>query len=66
MGKMTTRDSLDHYRELPVEVEQAMIIAKLEELGLIEDTGEVVDDFEELKTRWLSESDHSGIVWWPN
>lgn len=52
---MTTRDSLDHYRELPVEVEQAMMIAKLEELGLIEDTGEVVDDFEDLKTRWLSE-----------
>lgn len=50
---MVTRDSLDDYPHLPPNVEHAMLIAKLEELELIKDTGEVVENFEALKTRWL-------------
>lgn len=47
---MTTKDNLDDYPHLPPDVEHAMLIAKLE---LIKDTGEVVENFEVLKTRWL-------------
>lgn len=50
---VTTRVSLDDYPHLPPDVEYAMLIAKLEELGLINDTGKVVENFETLKTRWL-------------
>lgn len=50
MFMMTTKDNLDDYPHLPPDVEHAMLIAKLE---LIKDTGEVVENFEVLKTRWL-------------
>ncbi len=38
---------------LPIEVEKALLIARAEELGLLEDNSEMVDDIQGLRLRWL-------------
>lgn len=47
--------TLDDTHRLPEEVEKAMIIAKAEELGLLQDESERVTDIRALRKRWPSE-----------
>ncbi|MDF7669337.1 hypothetical protein [Lactobacillus sp. ESL0703] len=49
---ITAEDNLNSADRLPKEVENAMIIAKAEELGLIDDTSESVTSIEDLRKRW--------------
>jgi DNA-damage-inducible protein J len=44
--------TLDNASKLPEEVEKAMIIAKAEEFGIINDTSEKVTDFKSLRDKW--------------
>lgn len=46
------KDSLDDIHKLPHEVEKAMLIAKAEEYGLIDDTSEDVKSIDDLRKRW--------------
>ncbi|MDF7683333.1 hypothetical protein PT287_07440 [Lactobacillus sp. ESL0679] len=45
-------DSLNSADGLPKEVENAMSVAKAEELGLINDTSESVTSIKSLRKRW--------------
>ncbi|BDR57673.1 hypothetical protein [Xylocopilactobacillus apicola] len=51
--RIKRKDSLDDFSTLPREVEEAMLIAKAEEFGLIKDTSEEVHNIESLRRRWL-------------
>jgi len=42
----------DEIVRLPPEIEKAMVIAKAEELGLLDDSSEPVHDIQELRKRW--------------
>lgn len=48
---ITRKASLDEVKELPEEVEKAMLIAKAEEYGLIKDTSEDVTSVADLRKR---------------
>lgn len=49
---VTTKKAESTVSQLPVEVEKALLIARAEELGLIEDNSEKVTDIESLRLRW--------------
>lgn len=45
------KDSIDKVDHLPAEVEKAMVLAKAEEYGLVEDTSKNVDSVDDLRKR---------------
>jgi len=49
---VTAKKSIET-RKLPEEVEKALVIAKIEELGLLEDTSEKVTNVQNLRNRWV-------------
>lgn len=47
-----TSQRADEIVRLPPEIEKAMVIAKAEELGLLDESSEPVHDIQELRKKW--------------